>query len=231
MRAVRNARSDRRRYLLRVHMLKRKRIKCLEKPAKKRSGFDCLPLAARATCIRPSERYCGTLPSEAPLELVPRVRGYICRGRVRLDDLEEPPASDATAVAFFRLMATAVQTLRLAARAAEPTGCCQGAAMVVWSPLSDISFTELAAAEGHRRGLCAHLQALRATGLLRALERCMVKCYDALPLGRSAKGKRRRLNEDLEELRKAIEHVDAPGGNALGQSAPPMRRWRAPWST
>ena len=28
-------------------------------------------------------------PSESPLELAPRVTGYICRGRVALDDLED----------------------------------------------------------------------------------------------------------------------------------------------
>ena len=61
-------------------------------------------------------------PSETPLERVRRVTGYICRGPVALDDVEEPLASETRAVTFFRLTATARQTQRLAARAAEPTG-------------------------------------------------------------------------------------------------------------
>ena len=101
---------------------------------------------------------CST--SDTPLEYAPRVTGYIYRGRVALDDLGEALASDATAVTFFKITATAMQTDRLAARAAEPTGCSEGAAMVVWRPLLDISFSDLADAEGQRRGLCAHLHAL-----------------------------------------------------------------------
>ena len=143
-------------------------------------------------------------PPETPLELAPRVTGYICSGRVALDDLEEASPSDATAVSFFRMMATAMQTRRFAARAAEPRSCCEGRAMVVWSPLSGISFSELAAAEGQRRGLSAHLLALRATGLLRVLEQCIGKYFEGSPSGHVSKHKRRRLNEDKRELRKAI---------------------------
>ena len=95
--------------------------------------------------------------------------------------------------------------------------------MVVWSPLSGISFSALADAEGQRRGLNAHLQALRATGLLRVLQQCMIKYFERLPSGNESKNKRRRVNEEVKELNKAIEHIDAPGGNALGQSAAPMQ--------
>ena len=95
--------------------------------------------------------------------------------------------------------------------------------MVVWSPLSDISFSELADVKGLRRGLYAHLVALRATGLLRVLEHCMRKYLEELPSGDGSKHKRRRVNNDVTQLTNATEHIDAPGSNALGQSAAPMQ--------
>ena len=95
--------------------------------------------------------------------------------------------------------------------------------MVVWSPLSKISFSELADEEGLRRGLFAHLVALRATGLLRVLEHCMGKYLDELPSGDGSKSKRRRVNKDVTLLISAAEHIDAPGSSALGQSAAPMQ--------
>ena len=95
--------------------------------------------------------------------------------------------------------------------------------MVVWSRFSNISFNELAAAEGQQLGLNAHLQALGATGLLRALEQCMGKYYDELPSGQGRHRKRRRVNEDLNQLSNAMDHIDAPESNALGQSAAPMQ--------
>ena len=121
-----------------------------------------------------------------------------------LEDSGEALASDATAVTFFRITATARQTQRLAARAAEPIACCEGKAMVVWSRLSGISFNELAAAEGQQLGLNAHLQALGATGLLRAREQCMGKYYYALPSGQGRHRKRRRVNEELNQLGQAV---------------------------
>ena len=124
-------------------------------------------------------------PSDPPLERVPRVTGYILRGRVALGALNQnhvPP--DTTAVTFFRITATAEQTERLAACAAEPIACCGGSAMVVWSRFSNISFNELADAEGLLLGLNAHLVALRATDLLRALKECMGRYYDGVPSGR-----------------------------------------------
>ena len=47
--------------------------------------------------------------------------------------LEEVPPSDATAATFFRITATAKEIQRLAARAAGPTACREGRAMVAWS--------------------------------------------------------------------------------------------------
>ena len=162
-------------------------------------------------------------PSEPLLDHARRFTGYICRGRVTVDTLEEVPPSDATAVTFFRITATAMQTQLLAARAVEPTACCGGSAMVVWRRLSDISFDDLAAPEGLRRGLNAHLQALRASRLLRALEQCMAKYSEGLAQGSKNHQKRRRLNEDLRQLLCAIDHIEAPAGNALGQSPAPMQ--------
>ena len=76
--------------------------------------------------------------------------------------------------------------------------------MVVWSRLSGISFNELAAAEGQQLGLNAHLQALGATGLLRALAQGMGEYNDGLPSGQGRHRKRRRVNEELNQLGQAV---------------------------
>ena len=109
----------------------------------------------KAASLLPSD-ILALCPPETRLGLTPCVTRYICRGRVALDVPGDARASDGTAVTFFGITATARQTQGLAARAAEPTGCCGGGAVVVWSPLSDISFSELAAAEGQRRGFITH---------------------------------------------------------------------------
>ena len=71
------------------------------------------------------------------------------------------------------------------------------------------------------RGLNAHLQALRATGLLRVLQQCMSEYFERLPSGLESKNKRRRVNEEVKCYR-AVMRGQALPTTRNGASLPTM---------
>ena len=162
-------------------------------------------------------------PGDLSLALMPRVTGFIHRQRVPKADLNDPPSALATAVTFFRITASVEQTRKLGHSAKWPILCRRGSAMVTWTLLSDIEFTQLYDAKVIEMGLLAALQKFGATDLLLAINNGL-HAYRSMSLrGQGHKGKRRKLNHSRDQIGAALAHIRDPGGNLLGRPPPPMQ--------
>ena len=162
-------------------------------------------------------------PPGEPLETAARVTGYICRGKMASDVRGRVYPSAATAVTFFRLQATTEQTQRFAQGVGHVKYWQAGASIVVWKELAGISFDQMRGNQLQQVGLCAHLQKLKATGVLDALQLALLVHSRRLPAGHTHKKIRRTIKRDLRELSWAKKNIDAPGGAVFGQPPPPMQ--------
>ena len=153
-------------------------------------------IAYRWPCAEPAP----TLPSDVmacwppgtPLAHVPRATGYICRRRITSNASGRALPSGATAVTFFKIMATDEETQQFARLSKRPIVCRGGDSIVVWGPLASISFDQLRANKLRQVGLCKHLQDLKATGVLFALQGALRVYLSDCLRGQKHKGDRRK---------------------------------------